>query len=113
MWTAVFPMAVLLYYFFRKKYVTTTISSTLFWETSMRETKVSPYLKNLQRNALFYLQMAALLLLLFILLAPFIPKETVKDSHTVFIVDTSASMSVTDGGLTLLDRSKEKIIALA
>lgn len=79
----------------------------------MRETKVSPYLKNLQRNALFYLQMAALLLLLFILLAPFIPKETVKDSHTVFIVDTSASMSVTDGGLTLLDRSKEKIIALA
>ena len=29
----------------------------------MRETKVSPYLKNLQRNALFYLQMAALLLI--------------------------------------------------
>ena len=41
----------------------------------MRETKVSPYLKNLQRNALFYLQMAALLLLVFILLDPFLPKN--------------------------------------
>ncbi|MDW0115889.1 BatA and WFA domain-containing protein [Sporosarcina thermotolerans] len=113
MWTAVFPLAVLLYYFFRKKYVTTTISSTLFWENSMRETKVSPYLKNLQRNALFYLQMAALLLLLFILLAPFLPKETVMDSHTVFVVDTSASMGVTDGDLSLFERNKEKMINLA
>ena len=74
-WTAVFPLAVLLYYFFRKRYETTTISSTLFWEQSMRETKVSPYLKNLQRNALFYLQMAALLLLVFILLGPFLLKK--------------------------------------
>jgi len=65
-WTAIFPLAVLLYYFFRKRYKTMTISSTLFWEQSMKETKVSPYLKNLQRNALFYLQMAALLLLLFL-----------------------------------------------
>lgn len=78
----------------------------------MRETKVSPYLKNLQRNALFYLQMAALLLLLFILLAPFLLKETVKDSHTIFIVDTSASMSVSDGELTLFERNKEKMIDL-
>ncbi|WP_060209647.1 vWA domain-containing protein [Sporosarcina koreensis] len=111
-WTAVFPLAVLLYYFFRKKYVTTTISSTLFWEQSMRETKVSPYLKNLQRNALFYLQMAALLLLLFILLRPFLPKDTVADGHTVFIVDTSASMSANDGDLSLLEKSKVKMRAI-
>ena len=31
-WTAIFPIAVLLYYFFRKKYETITISSTLYWE---------------------------------------------------------------------------------
>ncbi|MDN4608956.1 vWA domain-containing protein [Sporosarcina highlanderae] len=113
MWTAVFPLAVLLYYFFRKKYVTTTISSTLFWEKSMRETKVSPYLKNLQRNALFYLQMAAFLLFLFILLGPFLPKESVPTSHTVFIVDTSASMGATVGELSLFESNKEKIQELA
>ncbi|WP_342512758.1 BatA and WFA domain-containing protein [Sporosarcina sp. FSL K6-1522] len=91
-WTAIFPMVVLLYYFFRKKYQVTTISSTLFWEQSMRETKVSPYLKNLQRNALFYLQMAALLLFVVILLGPFLPKEEAVGGHTILIVDTSATM---------------------
>jgi len=49
------------------------ISSTMFWETVMKETKVSPYLQNLQRNALFYLQMLALILLMFALLQP-LPK---------------------------------------
>ena len=113
MWTAVFPLAVLLYYFFRKKYVSTTISSTLFWQTSMRETKVSPYLKNLQRNALFYLQMAALLLLVFILLGPYLPKDEEVAEHTVFIVDTSASMAAKDGDNSLFDQNKKKMMELA
>ncbi|MFC5602906.1 vWA domain-containing protein [Sporosarcina koreensis] len=112
LWTAIFPLAVLLYYFFRKKYVTTTISSTLFWERSMRETKVSPYLKNLQRNALFYLQMAALLLLLFILLRPFLPKDTITEGHTIFVVDTSASMAAKGDEHSLLEMNKEKMRAL-
>jgi len=79
----------------------------------MRETKVSPYLKNLQRNALFYLQMAALLLLLFILLSPYLPKDTIADGHTVFIVDTSASMAANDGELSLLEKNKVKMRAIA
>lgn len=78
----------------------------------MRETKVSPYLKNLQRNALFYLQMAALLLLLFILLRPFLPKDTVADGHTVFVVDTSASTAAVDGDRSLLEKSKAKMRAI-
>ena len=103
-WTAIFPLAVLLYYFFRKRYETTTISSTLFWEQSMRETKVSPYLKNLQRNALFYLQMAALLLLVFILLGPYLNKEQAVGGHTILIVDTSASMLAGKKDTTLFAR---------
>ena len=79
----------------------------------MRETKVSPYLKNLQRNALFYLQMAALLLLLFILLRPYLPKDTIADGHTVFVVDTSASMAANDGELSLLEKNKVKMRAIA
>ena len=105
-WTAIFPLVVLLYYFFRKKYEVTTISSTLFWRQSMRETKVSPYLKNLQRNALFYLQMAALLLLVFILLGPFLPKEQAIGGHTILIVDTSASMLAGKEQTTLFARQQ-------
>jgi hypothetical protein len=81
----------------------------MFWEQSMRETKVSPYLKNLQKNALFYLQMAALLLLLFILLAPFITKEEVISGQTIIVVDTSASMLVEKDGISLFDKHKEAI----
>ncbi|WP_186669419.1 BatA and WFA domain-containing protein [Sporosarcina sp. BP05] len=106
-WTVVFPMAVLLYYFFRKRYETTTISSTLFWEQSMRETRVSPYLKNLQRNALFYLQMAALLLLVFILVGPYLTKEEAVGGHTILIVDTSATMLASNEGTTLFARNQE------
>lgn len=112
-WTVIFPLVVLLYYFFRKRYETKTISSTLFWEQSMRETRVSPYLKNLQRNALFYLQMAALLLLVFILVGPFLNKEEAVGGHTMMIVDTSASMLVSKEGATLFDRQQEAMKELA
>ncbi|WP_399628385.1 BatA and WFA domain-containing protein [Sporosarcina sp. SG10008] len=106
-WTVVFPLAVLLYYFFRKRYETTTISSTLFWDQSMRETRVSPYLKNLQRNALFYLQMAALLLIVFILLGPYLTKEEAVGGHTILIVDTSATMLASNEGTLLFARNQE------
>lgn len=72
----------------------------------MKETKVSPYLKNLQQNALFYLQMAALLLLLFILMDPFIPKEQGDDEHTIFIVDTSATMTAVEDDLSLFEANR-------
>ncbi|MFS0574417.1 BatA and WFA domain-containing protein [Sporosarcina sp. 179-K 3D1 HS] len=112
-WAAIFPLAVLLYYFFRKRYETKTISSTLFWEESMREMKVSPYLKNLQRNALFYLQMAALVLLVVVLLDPFVKKEGSLDGHTVFVVDTSATMLAEPDGQSLWNRHKTLMEELA
>lgn len=79
----------------------------------MRETKVSPYLKNLQRNALFYLQMAALLLLVFILLGPYLLQDEGAAEHTVFIVDTSASMAAMDGEISLFDQNKKKMMEMA
>lgn len=112
-WTALFPIAVLLYYFFRKRFEVQTISSTLFWEQSMRETRVSPYLKNLQKNALFYLQMAALLFLLFILLGPFINKEELSNGETIIIVDTSASMLANKEGQSIFEKHKVAMKALA
>src|SRR5690606_24170177 len=49
------------------------------------------------------------LLLLFILLRPFLPKDTIAAGHTVFIVDTSASMAANEDGLSLLEINKEKM----
>nr|WP_316046631.1 BatA domain-containing protein [Planococcus glaciei] len=52
-WTAIMPLAVILYYFFRKKYKDQPISSTLFWQETMKEIQASPYLKKLQHHLLF------------------------------------------------------------
>lgn len=79
----------------------------------MRETKVSPYLKNLQRNALFYLQMASLLLLLFSLLAPFIKTEQAVNGQTILIVDTSASMLASKEEESLFEKHKVAMKELA
>jgi hypothetical protein len=75
----------------------------------MRETKVSPYLKNLQKNALFYLQMAALLLLFFLLLGPYFDREDRVGTSTVIIVDTSASMVATTESERLFDKNRKQI----
>ena len=91
-WMFVFPIIVILYYFFRKKYKRQVISSTLFWEEAMQETKASPYLKKLQKNALLFLQVAALLLFVFALMNPYTTSSVVTGEQVIFVVDTSASM---------------------
>ncbi|CAM5713024.1 hypothetical protein LSPH24S_05750 [Lysinibacillus sphaericus] len=77
--------------FFRKKF-TVNSASTLFWSEIMQETRVSPYLKHLQKNALLYLQLLALLLLVLTLINPDMKKSTIVGAQTIFIVDTSATM---------------------
>ncbi|MFJ8066533.1 BatA and WFA domain-containing protein [Psychrobacillus sp. NPDC096426] len=113
LWTAIFPIAVLLYYFFRKKYAKQPVSSTLFWQEVMKETKASPYLQHLQRNALFYLQMIAMILLVLALLQPFWKTKALAGEQIVFIVDTSATMEVNTNDSTLFEEHKKQMLQLA
>ncbi|MEK4484943.1 BatA and WFA domain-containing protein [Psychrobacillus sp. FSL H8-0484] len=112
LWTAIFPIAVLLYYFFRKKYTKQSVSSTLFWQEVMKETKASPYLQHLQRNALFYLQMLAMILLVFALLQPFWKTKALAGEQVIFIVDTSATMEVNTNDTTLFEQHKKEMLSL-
>ncbi|MGB3261524.1 vWA domain-containing protein [Paenisporosarcina sp.] len=113
LWTAIIPITVLLYYFFRKKYIEKKISSTMFWETVMKETKVSPYLQYLQRNALFYLQMIALILLMLALLQPYLKSQAIAGEHIIWVVDTSATMLAEDNGESLFDTHKKEMMTLS
>lgn len=113
LWTAIIPITVLLYYFFRKKYTEKTISSTMFWETVMKETKVSPYLQYLQRNALFYLQMLALILLVFALLQPYLKSQAIAGEHIIWVVDTSATMLVNANGESVFNTHKKEMMSLS
>lgn len=91
-WMIVFPLIVLLYYFFRKKYKKHVVSSTLFWEEAMLETKASPYLQKLQKNTLLFLQLAALVLLVIAMMNPYRTVDEIKGQQVIFVVDTSATM---------------------
>lgn len=112
LWATIFPIIVLLYYFFRKKYTKQSISSTLFWQEVMKETKASPYLQHLQRNALFYLQMLTMILLVLALLQPFWKTEALVGEQVVFIVDTSATMEVNTNDSSLFNKHKNEMLTL-
>lgn len=58
----------------------------------MQETKASPYLKHLQKNALLYLQLLALILFVLALMNPFIKTKEIAGEQSIWIVDTSATM---------------------
>lgn len=77
----------------------------------MQETRVSPYLKNLQKNALLYLQLLALLLLVLALMNPYLKKSTIEGAQTVFIVDTSATM-LAGKEQSIFDTHKKEMLSL-
>ena len=110
-WTAVMPLAVILYYFFRKKYKDQRVSSTMFWQERMKELKASPYLKKLQHHLLFYLQLAALLFCVLGLLGPFSESETLAGNDFIFVVDTSATMLA--GSPTHFEKQQQEMKKMA
>lgn len=77
----------------------------------MQETRVSPYLKHLQKNALLYLQLLALLLLVLALMNPYVKKSTIVGAQTIFIVDTSATMLAGKDQSTF-DTHKQEMLSL-
>lgn len=77
----------------------------------MQETRVSPYLKHLQKNALLYLQLLALLLLVLALMNPYVKKSPIVGAQAIFIVDTSATMLAGKGQSTF-DTQKKEMLSL-
>jgi hypothetical protein len=105
--------AVILFYFFRKQYEEKKISSNLLWEQVLNEWQASPWLKKLQQNLLFWLQIIALLLLMFALVRPFWLQKDLQGEHLIFIVDLSATMSAQYEDATRFDYAKEELLDLA
>lgn len=109
---SIFIAAVILFYFFRKQYVEKSISSNFLWEQVLNEWQASPWLKKLQQNLLFWLQLLALLLLMFSLVRPFWVEEAVKGEHLILIVDSSASMSAKYKDSTRFEAAKKAMLEL-
>lgn len=89
----IFIGAVILFYFFRKQYTEKSVSSNMLWEQALNEWQASPFLKKMQQNLLFWLQILALLLLMLALTGPIFKQNPVIGEDFIFIIDSSASMS--------------------
>ena len=105
-----FLLLVILMYFFRKQYEKKTIPSVLLWQEWMNEFEAQAWWRKLQHHLLLYLQLLALLFLIFTLTQPFFEREGIEGDHIVFIVDTSASMTALEGEKSRLELAKEKIV---
>lgn len=108
----VFIAAVILFYFFRKQYVEKSVSSNFLWEQVLNEWQASPWLKKLQQNLLFWLQLLALLLLMFSLVRPFWFENAIKGDHVIMIIDSSASMSAEFEKSSRFEIAKQKMLNL-
>ena len=75
----------------------------------MQETKVSPYLKHLQKNLLLYLQLLTLILLVLSLMNPFVKTSKMAGEQAILIVDTSATMLAGKENSTFDDHKKQML----
>ncbi|MFK9092401.1 vWA domain-containing protein [Bacillus salipaludis] len=104
---------VVLLYFFRKQYEAVINPSNLLWHQAMNEWKVSPWIQKLQQNLLFWLQIAALTLLMFALTKPIWFSEGVRGEQLIWIIDTSATMSALMADKPLIEQSKQQMKQMA
>lgn len=108
----IFIAAVILFYFFRKQYSEQPVSSNFLWEQVLNEWQASPWLKKLQQNLLFWLQLIALLLLMMALVKPFWYENALRGDHLILIMDTSASMSADFGKSSRFAEAKKQSLEL-
>lgn len=104
---------VVLLYFFRKQYNAVINPANLLWQQAMNEWNASPWNQKLQQNLLFWLQIAALTLLMLALAKPIWFSEGVKGEQIIWIVDTSATMSAMETDKPLIAQSKQQMKKMA
>ncbi|WP_047985248.1 vWA domain-containing protein [Ornithinibacillus californiensis] len=108
----VFIIGVILFYLFRKQYESQIIPSTLLWQQVMQEWQATKWWRKLQNYLLLYLQLLILLFLMLALARPFLGVNELSGEHIVFVLDTSASMTVEEEETTRFDTAKQEALEL-
>ncbi len=88
--------AIALLYLLRVKRRDRVVSSVMFWQAALADTRANAPFQKLKRNLLLFLQLLAVLLLALALARPFRWAEGLGGKATTIVLDASASMNAGD-----------------
>jgi hypothetical protein len=104
-----FVTALVLLYFLKLKRRVVVTSSTFLWHQALNDLRVNSPFQRLRMNVLLFLQLFALILLLFALARPVSNIGGLKGTDSILLLDVSASMQTRDeGGETRLELAVEQ-----
>lgn len=112
-WTvlATVPVLIFLLYFLKLRRTRLEVPSTFLWKRSIEDLQVNSLWQRLRSTLLLWLQLAIAILLLLSLLPMGCQSEQRVGQRHIFLLDTSASMSASEGDQIRFDVAKQQIDA--
>src|SRR5262245_20062266 len=104
------PLAILLLYFLKLKRKPLSVPSTFLWRKSIEDLHVNSLFQWLRENVLLLLQILAVVLLIYGVMAFHLHGQTASGKHYILMIDNSASMSATDVAPNRLEWAKQEAI---
>lgn len=109
---AAIPPAIVALYFLKLRREPVVVASTFLWHRSLEDLHVNSLWQRLRRSLLLLLQLIVVGLAMLALLRPYWRGTEQAEDRSIFLVDTSASMSATDLGTSRLEEAKRRVLAL-
>jgi len=100
------PLLILLY-ILKRKYKEEVISSTLLWGEVYKNVSASTPWEKFRKNIMLLLQLIILLFLILALMQPHLNFGGKSYKNIILVIDNTASMGITYGETTRLERGKE------
>jgi Ca-activated chloride channel family protein len=97
---------IVLLYLLKLKRKERVVSSVMLWQDAVADIQANAPFQKLKKNLLLFLQLAALLLLIFGLARPIMRTKGLSANRIVVILDSSASMQATDVSPSRFEKAK-------
>jgi hypothetical protein len=104
------PPIIVLLYFLKLKRKPLSVPSTFLWKKSIEDLHVNSLFQRLRENVLLLLQVLAVVLIIYGVMAFHLHGQSGSGRHYIIVVDNSASMSATDVEPTRLDWAKKEAL---
>jgi hypothetical protein len=104
------PVALVLLYFLKLRRKPLSVPSTFLWKKSIEDLHVNALFQWLRQNLLLFLQLLALLVLIYAVMDFRVHGRTNEGKHYILMIDNSASMSATDVSPSRLHWAKQEAL---